>query len=207
MEGTIRVTATAKRGITAQSAKLHVKLEGERVVFGAAALEQSRELKDLVTRLKILGLEDNAFSVASVRVTGPGGLLKNSRAEFNLVVTETRLERLPGVIGAISETKNASLQHLEWIWDDFETSVPLAAEAMRKAQRKAAAMAEAVGGKLGGVRNASDSWNMPESIVMYDAMPMQAKALSRSREADIGMEYRAERELEVTVTVDFVVDG
>jgi Protein of unknown function (DUF541) len=206
MEGTIRVTASARTQITAVSSKLHVKLEGERVVFGAAALEQARELKEFVTRLKTLGLEESALSVASVRVTGPGGLLKNSRAEFNVVVTETRLERLPGVVGAISETKNAVLQHLEWVWDDFEASVPLSAEAMRKARRKATAMAEAVGAKLGGVRNASDSWNMPESIVMYDAMPMQAKALSRSREVDIGMEYRAERDLEVTVTVDFVVE-
>jgi hypothetical protein len=205
MEGTIRVTATAKRLLTAESAKLHVKLEGDRVVFGSAALEQSRELKDLVTRLKGLGLEGNAFSLESVRITGPGGALKNSRAEFHLVVIEKNLERIAGVLGAITETKNAQLKHLEWVWDEYEPSLALAAEAMRKAQRKAVAMAEAVGAKLGGVRNASDSWNMPESVVVYDAM--HTKSLSRAREVDIGMEYRAERDLEVTVTVDFAVEG
>ncbi len=210
MEGTIRVTASAKSTITAVSARLHLKIDGERAIFGNAALEQAKELKEFVTRLKALGLEESAVSLKAVRVSAPGGLLKASKAEFNLVVTESRLERLPQVIGAVSDTKNAELQQLEWQWDDFAASVPLAAEAMRKARSKAVAMAEASGATVTGVRNASDSWSMPESVVVYDAVSAAPMSLARARSApsaDIGMEYRAERDLEVSVTVDFAVSS
>ena len=207
MEGTIRVTASASSVITAKAVKLHVRLEGERAVFGSAALTQAKELKDLVERLKALGLEEAQISVSSVTMTNPASLLKASRATFSLVIYEPKLERIPSVLGALSDTKNLEVQHLEWVWDDFETSVPLATEAMRKAKRKAEAMASGVGATVTGIRNASDSWNMPESVVMYDN---SAPKMMRSRSAapvDIGMEYRATQTLEVSVTADFAVQN
>ena len=207
MEGTIRVTASASSVITAKAVKLHVRLEGERAVFGSAALTQAKELKDLVERLKALGLEEAQISVTSVTMTNPASLLKASKATFSLVISEGRLERIPSVLGVLSDTKNLEIQQLEWIWDDFETSVPLATEAMRKAKRKAEAMASGVGATVTGIRNASDSWSMPESVVMYDS---SAPKLMRSRSAapvDIGMEYRATQTLEVSVTADFAVQN
>jgi uncharacterized protein YggE len=205
MEGTIRVTASASSVITAKAVKLHVKLEGERAVFGSAALTQAKELKDLVERLKALGLEEAQISVTAVTMTNPASLLKTSKVTFKLEIAESKLERIPSVLGALSDTKNLEVQHLEWVWDDFETSVPLATEAMRKAKRKAEAMASGVGATVTGIRNASDSWNMPESVVMYDS---SAPKMMRSRSAppvDIGMEYRATQTLEVSVTADFAV--
>ena len=206
MEGTIRVTASASSVITAKAVKLHVRLEGERAVFGSAALTQAKELKDLVERLKALGLEEAQISVTSVTMTNPASLLKASKATFSLVISEGRLERIPSVLGVLSDTKNLEIQQLEWIWDDFETSVPLATEAMRKAKRKAEAMASGVGATVTGIRNASDSWSMPESVVMYESAPK----LMRTRSAapvDIGMEYRATQTLEVSVTADFAVQN
>jgi hypothetical protein len=76
MEGIIRIGASEKREISASSAKLHIKLEAERIGFGNAAWQQSREVRDLVGKLKHLGLEENQISFASVRTSSPGGLLK-----------------------------------------------------------------------------------------------------------------------------------
>lgn len=206
MEGTIRVTASASSVITAKAVKLHVKLEGERAVFGSAALTQAKELGDLVERLKVLGLEEAQISVNAVTVSSPSGLLKASKATFSLSIHEAKLERIPSVLGALSDTKNLEVQHLEWVWDDFEISVPLATEAMRKAKRKAEAMASGVGATVTGVRNASDSWSMPESVVMYDSAPKLMRSRS-SAPVDIGMEYRATQTLEVSVTADFAVQN
>lgn len=209
MEGTIRVTASANSTITAKAVKLHVRLEGERAVFGSAALTQAKELKDLVERLRILGLEEAQISVTSVTMTNPASLLKASKATFSLVIDESKLERIPSVLGALSDTKNLEIQHLEWVWDDFETSVLLATEAMRKAKRKAEAMASGVGATVTGIRTVSDSWSMPENVLMYDSVPQGKVMRSRSSAApvDIGMEYRATQTLEVSVTADFAVQN
>jgi hypothetical protein len=208
MEGTIRVTASASTSITAKGVTLHVFLDAERAVFGSAALEQSKELRELTGRLRLLGLEDAQFSVQGVTLGGPSGVLKTSKATFQLHITETKLERLPSVLGALSDTKNLEVRRLQWLWDEFEMSVPLAVEAMRNAKRKAEAMASAIGARVTGMRNASDTWNMPESVVMFDglsAAPKVSRARAASAPLEIGVEYRATQELEVTVTADFAV--
>jgi uncharacterized protein YggE len=207
MEGTIRVTASAASSITAKGVTLHVYVDAERAIFGNAALEQSKELRDLTERLKRLGLDEAQFSVQGVTVSGPSGMLKSSKATFQLHVTETKLERLPSVLGALSDTKNLEVRQLEWLWDEFEMSVPLAVEAMRKAKRKAEAMASAIGVHVVGMLSASDSWSLPINPMRFE--PPSAQAMMRSAKAspplEIGVEYRATQQLEVTVTADFAV--
>jgi uncharacterized protein YggE len=207
MDSILRVTASARDTILATAALLHIKVDGERAVFGNAALEQAKELRELTAKLIALGLHSDAIRVESVRTASEGQLLRNTRAVFELSIRETDHARIPKVIGTIAEAKNTQLHWVEWVWDEFEASIPLAAEAMRKARRKADVMAQAAGLRVTGIRSASDSWSMPE--VQHVAYAM-ASATPRSKMAsaeavDPGIEYRAERSIDVTVTVDFLL--
>jgi uncharacterized protein YggE len=204
MEGIIRITASEKRDISAKNAKLHIKLEAERIGFGNATWQQSREVRELVGKLKHLGLEENQISFASVRASSPGGLLKASRAEFHLVIS-CSLETIAAVLDALSESKNTELWQLEWLWEDFETQLELAAQAMQKAKRKAEAMATAAQCQVVGVRSASDSHTLPEAASSFHESFAKAPAMSRRADMSVGMEYRATTTLEVTVTAEFIV--
>ena len=82
-ESILRVTAKASQEITASLAKLHFTVEGETFLFGNAALNRSRILKELVSRFKEVGATDEDFNVKSVSARVDSGLLgKSSKAEF-----------------------------------------------------------------------------------------------------------------------------
>lgn len=204
--GLLRVTIHESTEVTAISAKLHVQIEGETFVMGNAALERAREVRDFVSQLQAGGLEASAIQVRGVSLSNASGLLtKNQKVEFSLVV-EVKPEQLPTILGIVSAQKNIRLQQVEWVFDEFEASIPLAAQAMQKARRKADAIAQAAGQHIVGVHSASDSWDMPTVNVNLQAMPTATLQRARQANLDLGVEYRATQILQVGLTVDFTLE-
>lgn len=205
--GIIRVTATAKREIEATEAKLHLSVEGESLILGNAALERAKELRELVAALTSVGIKKEGIAVTGVHVSNQQGLLvKGQRATFSLTV-KSPPERLPDALGVIAAQKHIELSHLEWVFDEFEASIGLAAEAMRMARRKGDAIAEAANTHITGISNASDSWQMPE--MRYDfaaAAPAPQMARGKAMSAvNIGTDFTGTQMLMITLTVDFAV--
>ncbi len=109
--GTIRVSSRETLEIEADRARLHIRVDGETFVYGNAALQRSREVAELVTRLKGAGLQDADITVASVQArVNQGVLTKNTRASFGLVITVRDLGILPDLPGAVSGVKHAELE-------------------------------------------------------------------------------------------------
>lgn len=213
--GLLRVTVEDRAEITADHARVQVWVEGETFVLGNAALEKAREVREFVSQLQAQGVAAAEIRVQGVNIASSSGLLaKHQKVEFGLTV-EVPPDRLAQVLRVLAAQKNVRMRQLEWVFDDFEASVSLAAQAMTKARRKAEAMAEAAGQRVTGVHLASDSWQMPVTTLN----PMQnftqdeiARAPLRGRQArapeplDTGAEYSATQTLRVHLTVDFTLE-
>ena len=206
--GILRVTVEDQAEILAVGVKLHVQIEGETFVMGNAALEKSRELREFVSLLREVGVLAADIHVQSVRIASASGLLtRQQKVEFGLIIRALPAQ-LPEVLGVVSAQRTIRLQRLDWVFDDFEASLPLAAQAMHRARRKADVLAEAAGHRVTGVHSASDSWEMPVTTIQLGAEPaLYSAARSRQGEAlEVGVEYSAAQTIHLHLTVDFTLE-
>lgn len=211
--GTLRVTADETTTVRAESVRLHVAVAGASVVSGDAAVKKSAQVRGLVKALKDLGVDDDAVQLQGMNITTSGGkVLRTQRATYRLTVTVTP-DQVGAVITAVADQPDTTLDRLEWVFHEFEATIPAAAEAMRAARRKADAIAEAAGMRVMAVSNASDSWSMPSHHVDIDlvyAAPMQAptgprRGRSTPEPVDMGFDITPTRDLSVHVQVDFEI--
>jgi uncharacterized protein YggE len=207
--GILRVTTTETLDVEATRAKLHVRVEGETFAFGNAALQRSREIAELVSRLKTLGVADEDVSVKGVNAKmQQGTFMKGTRVSFSLVINIKTLEMLPDVLGVITTAKHAELERLEWVFEDEAARLELAAQAMKKALGKATIMANAVSHEISGIRAVSDSSTMPDAKGVAfggDWVTEERQRAATMKRIDVGTEFKASREISATVTVDFVI--
>jgi uncharacterized protein YggE len=204
--GVVRVSATERREVRASAARLHISVESERLAFGNAALEASRELSDLAGRLRELGVPADAMSVRGVHSSTKSGLLsKETRTVYTVVVGVHDLARMGEYLGAISVHKAAVSSWVEWIYDEHAASAEAAAAALQIARDKARTMARALDCDLAGLKSASDTWSMPQTApAVLAPAPVQARGAGEA--IDIGMDFTSAREIFCTVTADFWID-
>jgi uncharacterized protein YggE len=202
--GVIRVSATERGEVRAHAARIHVTVESERLAFGNAALDASRELADLVGRLLELGVGDDATSVRGVHSSTKSGLLsKETRTVYTVAVRIDDLGRMGEYLGAISVHKSAVSSWVEWLYDEHAASAAGAAAALRVAEAKARVMAQAVACELAGLKSASDTWSMPETAPATLLAAASAQARGAGGALDIGMDFTSTRDIVCTVTADF----
>ncbi|WP_407571798.1 SIMPL domain-containing protein [Deinococcus altitudinis] len=208
--GVLRIQLKDHLSVTAVSARLHLEIVGETLVMGNAATERVKEVREVTQHLLALGVLESQIQVQGVEISNRTGLLtKGQKARF-LVVVETQSALLPQVLGLLADQKHVDLQRLEWVFDDFEASLLLAPQAMRKARRRADAVAEAAGHRVVGVLNASDTWEMPVSIVNmqtdWTTQEVQRAPRHRASSLDAGVQYSSAQTLTVQLTVDFQLE-
>jgi uncharacterized protein YggE len=206
--GILRVTARETSEVTAGSAKLHLRIEGETFVMGNAVTQRSREVRELVTALKTFGITDEDVQVEGVQAKLNQGLLaKGTKVVFNLIVHARDIAVIGDLLGAVANARHAELERIEWVFEDDEIALELSSKAMAKAQRKASAMAAAIQYIVVGIRSASDSLELPDvsDVVLHaqDFMLMQRARVSNS--VDLGTEFKATREITAVVSAEFVV--
>ncbi|MGY2894390.1 SIMPL domain-containing protein [Deinococcus sp. UYEF24] len=208
--GVLRIQLKDHLAVTAVSARLHLEIAGETLVIGNAATERVREVREVTQHLLAIGVLESQIQVRGVEISNRTGLLTKSQKARFLVVVETESALLPQVLGLLADQKHVDLQRLEWVFDDFEASLLLAPQAMRKARRRADAVAEAAGHRVVGVLNASDTWDMPVSIVNmqtdWTAQEVQRAPRLRASSLDAGVQYSSSQTLTVQLTVDFQIE-
>lgn len=217
--GLIRISEKQETTLVAHGARLHLVVQGTNFVFGNAALERCAEVKHLVEQLQAAGIPAADFAVKSVVMEVESGLLsKASKGVYNIAVTVNDTALLGQCLGAVAAQKHCKLQTLEWLFDDDDAKIELARSAMAKAKRKADAMLEAVGYRVGGIRSCSDSYEVPVQNVhlnfessqndMLDALKPKSEFAGRAARyapADIGTELRGEKTITAIVSVDFII--
>jgi uncharacterized protein YggE len=208
--GILRVSATAERELEASSSRVHFTLEGETFVYGNAALSRSREVADLVSKFKALGLLESEIQVVSVTAKIQSGtLLKSTRAVFRLCLNVRDLSKLTDVLGLIVSAKNANLDLLEWMFEEEAVLLELVVQAMKKVAHKAEVMVQAIGKKIAGLHSASDSSELPHfapvTFAQESGMDMMRMRAPKGGSMDLGTELRGSKMLSSQVVAEFWV--
>ena len=207
--GILRVTARETTKVTASSAKLHLRIEGETFVMGNAVTQRSREVRELVAALKAFGITDDDVNVAGVQAKlNQGFLTKGTKVIFNLLVTAQDIAVIGDLLGAIANARHAELERIEWVFENEEIALELSGRAMGKAQRKASTMAAAIGHVIVGLRAASDSLELPDvsDVVLHaQDLLMERSRIAPGGRVDLGTEFKATREIAVVVSAEFMV--
>lgn len=237
--GILRVTVIERKRLVANEVRLYVALEGDSFALGRAALEKAREVRSFVARFREEGLDAKQLTIEAqgMRLKNSTGLLqgpngKAHKADFQLMLCSDPA-KLAKILQIISNQNNVRLKSFEWYFDDFEASISVAASAMKKARRKANAIAKAAEHVVLGVHHAVDCWQRPSKRVFidqFDQIEANSKATSKgsswpngSQERSygrdsrpkplalgsldvVGIEYSTVQEIQVELTVDFVIE-
>ncbi|MDR1766841.1 MAG: SIMPL domain-containing protein [Propionibacteriaceae bacterium] len=202
----LRISVDHETPVRATGAKVQLSIAGNSAVLGDAAVKKAAEVRDLTMELFAAGIGEDAITVTGVRLSSESGMIgKSQKADYQLCVQATP-SQLPTVLSIIGEQPNATLWNLEWVFPDFEASIPASAEAVAKARRKAEAIAEAAGLSIVGIAELSDSWSMPGHQVDLsrpDVGVMRALTRARGGPVDLGVELSSTRNLRVHLSVDF----
>ena len=203
----IEMSGSYEEDQTAQGADLFVRVQGQSLVTGRAALQKAKEVAQIVEGLKAVGLLEAQIELVAVQAEVRSGLLsKSSQASYELKVRCTNLDELPTLLGVITGAKNAQLERLEWQYpQDAASEGRLLGEAAKNAQVKARAVAEALGVRLGRLVHASDR-SQPEQRheVRFGAPAMVMRA--RQESVDLGMALTHKRRVTREVWLTYAVE-
>ena len=118
---TIAVNIELKEEVLANRVNLFVEVKGDSFVSGRTALKKAKEVRSLVEGLMQIGIAEENIQLMSVQAEVSSGMLtKSSSARYSLKILVADLDALADVLGIVMAAKNASVNSLEWLYDDFE---------------------------------------------------------------------------------------
>lgn len=204
---TIKVTAFHREEISATHADLHVTVKGSSVVSGDTALKKAKEVNQLIEALTSLGVKEDAVKLQGVHVeTSSGVLVKSSSASYRLKIRCEKLEQFAEMLDAIASQKNASLDRVEWKYDDDAARERGLNLAIENAKRKAQVIADSFGVQLLGVRDFVETVTDQEAPIWQALLPQPA-AKSRgagmlmTEQPSLGMDIQHNKNMQVNVEV------
>ena len=123
------------------------------LIMGDAALNKAREVQQLVTELKTLGVTDADIKLMGVQADVSTGILgRNSSAKYSLKVHCEHLEAMPDFLSVITSQKNISVNHLQWSCGDLrEVQGRLLDRCIERANTKAKRVAQSLQVTIAGV--------------------------------------------------------
>jgi uncharacterized protein YggE len=201
--GLLRVNVDHVVRISATSARVHARVSGSSLVATGVAGRKAAEVRDVVAALAARGISEDAVEVTGITLkTSEGRILHSQSVDIQLVVTASS-DQLPDVLGVLADRPGVAVETLEWVYEEFEASIAAAAEAMKKARRKADAIAAAAGLEVTGITTASDSWSMPQAPVQFADEGMMYAARASSAPLDLGVQINTTTQLSTHLSVDF----
>ena len=194
---TISVTGSAKRSISSDYLIWNASLTVQQETTAAAAAQLQRWLERTLTALRASGIQDDELTVAAIStqpVRGRSGKLTGFRLTRAFQVRSSRLD---AVVAAIEDSSRLLAVGIplaagqpQYVYTNLAELRPaLSAEATKDALRRAEAIVEITGDKLGGVRDVYSS-------------PFQVTAPGSTEVEDYGIYDTSTREKEVTAVVN-----
>jgi uncharacterized protein YggE len=200
---TIKVSTSHKQELSATHADLHVTVKGSSIVSGSEAMKKAREVNQLVEALISFGLKSEAVSLQGVHLeTASGALLKSSSAIYRLKIRVEDLNQLAGLLDVISAQKNATLERIEWKYDEEQARENGLNIALEKAKSKAQKVAASLNVKLLGVYDLIENSYDEETPMMFQAkgMPMRRGGVADA-EPSLGMEIQHNKTIHVNLEI------
>src|SRR5690349_15812655 len=145
--------------LPATRASIGVNIRGTSYFTGNSALTKAREVGQLVSELRRLGLSDDAVRVKGVYAdVSTGALGRTSSVNYDLAIDCKDLEKVADIVGVITAQKNTVLRGIDWKYDGEEAArSECLTRCLQKANEKAKLMAAQLGVKLIGVYRCSES--------------------------------------------------
>ena len=189
---TIKVSVTEKDEISATHADLYVTVKGSSLVSGSEAMKKAKEVNQLIETLGSFGVKGEAVFLQGVHVEQAGGaLLKSSSAAYRLRIRCEDLNQLAGIIEAVSTQKSASLDRVEWKYNEEEAYGKILNTAIEKLKKKAEQMAAALGVKLIGIYDLLETPVDEESVFRFQAQSIPAaRGPASFSEPSLGMDIQ-----------------
>jgi hypothetical protein len=156
--GLIRVQEVESEEVLAQHVDFFLTIKGASLIVGDAALNIAREVQQLITELKTLGVTDAEIKLLGVQADVSTGILgRNSSATYHLKVHCARLEALPDFLGVITSQKNVAVDYLEWNYGDLRgVQEQLLDRCIERANEKAQRIARGLHVTIVGVYDCKD---------------------------------------------------
>lgn len=161
---TITVRVRKEEEVDADSANVHVTVEGTSVFSGSEAFKKAKEVQTLVAALTDAGIAESQLKLRSVSIDSQSfSIIKSSSAKYSITVSEVALEKLPAVFGAIAAQKNSNLTQVGWNYSTAkEIAKRLRSEALEEAIAQARQDVETLGVNILGVYSLDEGANRPE---------------------------------------------
>lgn len=207
---TIKVSTSQREEISANRADLFVTVKGSSVFSGDQAMKKAKEVSQLVEALTNFGLSPEAVHLQGVYIeTASGALLKSSSATYRLKVQCEKLDQLAEVLDIISSQKNASLERMDWKYNEDDARERGLMTALEKAKSKADKVAKSLGVKILGVYDLIES-NFDEEMPypQFAAQGMAMRSLGKAApEPSLGMDIQHSKTVTVNVDIWYRVSG
>lgn len=176
---TIKISASYKEEIFATQADLHVTVKGSSLISGSEAMKKAKEVNQLVGALTSFKVKEEAIKLQGVYLeTESGVLLKSSSAVYRLKIRCEDLNQLAGMLDAIASQKNATLERIEWKYNEDDARNKMLKVAIEKAKTKAEQAAGLLNVKLLGVYDFIENIYDEETPVFQPQMIMKSRAAS-----------------------------
>ncbi len=203
---TIKISAAHKEEISANHADLHVTVKGSSIVSGEEALKKAKEVNQLVEALTSFGVKNEAVLLQGVRVENvSGALLKSSSAVYRLKIHCDDLNMFAGILDIIASQKNASLERLEWKYDEDGARERVLKAVIEKAKAKAERVAASLGVKLLGVYDFIENTFDEETPSMFQPQMMATRGAKLTAaampEPSLGMDIQHSKTVHVNVDI------
>jgi uncharacterized protein YggE len=201
---TIKVSTSHKQELSATHADLHLTVKGSSIVSGSEAMKKAKEVNQLVEALTSFGLKSEAISLQGVHIeTASGVLLKSSSATYRLKVRVEELNQLAELLDIISSQKNATLERIEWKYDDEQAKENGLNIALEKAKAKAQKVASSLNVKLLGVYDLIENSYDEETPPMFQpqARMMVKRGGAADAEPSLGMDIQHNKTIHVNLEV------
>jgi len=207
---TIKISTIHKEEIPATHADLHVTVKGTSVFSGNEAMKKAKEVNQLIEALTSFGLKSEAITLQGVHIEGASGaLLKSSSAIYRLKIRCQDLSQFAGMLDVIASQKNASLERVEWKYDEDEARERGLNIALEKARNKAEKITASLNVKLLGVYDLIENTYDEESPQMFQpqAMMMKSRAPASAPEPNLGMDIQHNKTIHVNLEIWYRVSS
>jgi uncharacterized protein YggE len=211
----LHVSELAWGEIVPTAVVVHTTLVASKLFSGRAALTNAEELRRLVTALVKRGLREDAIALEGASLDISTGMFsKSSSVTYRVRIRVSDLDRLPDVLDAITDCKDAAITYLEWDYTSASSVVELLAECATRAIAKAHRLASALGVSIAGIQTVEEEQlTEPASHAMTAAygagMPMMARARRTASVASelAGLDLAPRKQVGVRVKLAYRIAG
>ena len=210
---TIAVNVELTRQIPAQRVNIVVEVKGSSFMSGRTALRKAKEVRDIVQALSTVDIGDDQIELSGVRAdVASGAISKSSSAHYSLKIKLPNLDILADALGVLMNSKNASVECLDWQYDNMEdTHHEMLREATALAEGRIAVICEGVSHRKLCVHNMTEklSEKGPDRYFLGagDALAdSRGRFMKRMTKEDLGLDVSHSKAVSLDVRVEYEVE-